>query len=390
MSTQIELEILRARLDELEELYLNISSSFSASLTGSGTTGSASNATSSITFYVSGSNDVLSGSSFIFSGSNIFLSSSASTNTIFISASANSASASSLQYLSISTGSIVASNGTFSASIITPSGTSDPSLAEFLILDAKTSGSILARKPASLGAARMGLKSVDLQSEDHYISGGTRTVQGDYNVIAGGYGNITSGSYSSIGGGLSNSADAEHSTIPGGAGAGAQKIKGKLAYSSDSSINSGGAATFGMRQTGILVTYGVSTSTTAVDLTSDGNALSLHAGSSFAEKGSNTNSIFGWGSFAVKALIVAQDVGAYSAAAWEINCLVKRTGGKGTVTLVGSQTKTLISADTAASTWDADLVADTSYGSIKARVTGENSKTIRWVCTMYTTEVNVS
>lgn len=57
----------------------------------------------------------------------------------------------------------------------------------------------------------------------------------------------------------------------------------------------------------------------------------------------------------------------------------------GSITFVGTPSKTIVGeTDTA---WDAAVSVDTTNGSFRVRVTGQNSKTINWVATVMTTEV---
>lgn len=65
--------------------------------------------------------------------------------------------------------------------------------------------------------------------------------------------------------------------------------------------------------------------------------------------------------------------------------VMKRDSGVATTAVIGSISKTVI-AETNTS-WDCGITADTTNGSIKVTVTGEGSKTIRWVATAYVTEV---
>lgn len=72
-------------------------------------------------------------------------------------------------------------------------------------------------------------------------------------------------------------------------------------------------------------------------------------------------------------------------AAYRLTGCVKRDTGAASTALVGTVTKAVIAEDTAA--WDADVVVNTSVGGIRLQVTGEASKTIRWVGTVNLTEV---
>jgi hypothetical protein len=72
-------------------------------------------------------------------------------------------------------------------------------------------------------------------------------------------------------------------------------------------------------------------------------------------------------------------------AAYTFTGIIKRDAGAGTTALVGSVSKTVVAETNTA--WDATVTADTTNGSLKVTVTGEASKTVRWVATVYATEV---
>jgi hypothetical protein len=55
--------------------------------------------------------------------------------------------------------------------------------------------------------------------------------------------------------------------------------------------------------------------------------------------------------------------------------------------LIGTPTKTVLSEDNP--TWDISVHADQIFGALQIRVTGEHSKTIRWVAHIQTVEVSV-
>lgn len=65
--------------------------------------------------------------------------------------------------------------------------------------------------------------------------------------------------------------------------------------------------------------------------------------------------------------------------------VVKKDATAGSVTFVGTPSKTVLGETNAA--WDAAVSVDTATGAFRVRVTGENAKTIRWVATVLTTEV---
>ena len=88
--------------------------------------------------------------------------------------------------------------------------------------------------------------------------------------------------------------------------------------------------------------------------------------------------------YAFRILLVARRTNADNeSAAYEfVGCIDNNAG---TTALVGSVTKTVIAEDTSA--WDADVTADNTNDALIITVTGENSKTIYWVATVWTVEV---
>lgn len=87
---------------------------------------------------------------------------------------------------------------------------------------------------------------------------------------------------------------------------------------------------------------------------------------------------------AFTALIVARRIGAsHESAAYEIKGCIDNNAGS--VALVGTITKTVIAEDTPA--WDVTAEADASRLALIFKVTGEAGKTIRWVATVFMSEV---
>lgn len=90
--------------------------------------------------------------------------------------------------------------------------------------------------------------------------------------------------------------------------------------------------------------------------------------------------------FAFKILVVARrtDVNDESAG-YEFSGVIDRNANAASTALVGTVTKTVLAEDTTA--WDVNVTADTTNGGLKVEVTGEAGKTIRWVATVWTSEV---
>lgn len=72
-------------------------------------------------------------------------------------------------------------------------------------------------------------------------------------------------------------------------------------------------------------------------------------------------------------------------AAYRFVGVARKDTTAGSITFIGTPSKTVIGETDAP--WDAAVSVDTTNGSIRVRVTGQNAKTIRWVATVRTSEV---
>ena len=72
-------------------------------------------------------------------------------------------------------------------------------------------------------------------------------------------------------------------------------------------------------------------------------------------------------------------------AGYKFDGAVRMDSTTASITFIGTPSKTILGETN--QPWDTGIVADTSNGSIKIVVTGQSSKTIRWVATVLTTEV---
>jgi hypothetical protein len=133
----------------------------------------------------------------------------------------------------------------------------------------------------------------------------------------------------------------------------------------------GGFAAAGDAQTSVLVARNQTTDATQTELFLDGSSERL----TLSDQDCWLFDIF----------IAARRTDADNeGAAYEVKGAIDRNGS--TTALIGSITKTVIAEDTAA--WDVDVQADDTNESLKILVTGEASKTIRWVARIELTEVN--
>jgi hypothetical protein len=92
----------------------------------------------------------------------------------------------------------------------------------------------------------------------------------------------------------------------------------------------------------------------------------------------------------IHGFMVAQDTDTAVADAkvWEIKAIVQRGTGSATTTILGTPTITEIYADAGASGWTVTVTADTGNGGVAVSVAGAPATTIRWVCSIDTTEVS--
>ena len=184
------------------------------------------------------------------------------------------------------------------------------------------------------------------------------------------YGNVSSGG-NSITLGDGNTASAV-SSVAWGTGANA-RINGKQVWSSGG-FNFTNAE--GNAQTGKIVLRRVSTNATSVVMASDAGAASTD----------NQVILPNDSTFIFSGQLVARNTGSDTdSMVWEFKGGIRRGTSSSTTTLIGTPTITLIASD--GSAWTVALTADTTNGGLAVTVTGEAAKTIRWVATVWTTEV---
>lgn len=86
--------------------------------------------------------------------------------------------------------------------------------------------------------------------------------------------------------------------------------------------------------------------------------------------------------------IVARQNATGAMSAWNLKFAFKRGAAAANAALMGSPTATLIAQDSGASAWAVAVTADTTNGRPAISVTGEASKTIRWVANIRMTKVS--
>jgi hypothetical protein len=150
-----------------------------------------------------------------------------------------------------------------------------------------------------------------------------------------------------------------------GAGALASTV-GQKAFANGSLGGSGDA------QTSLYVARNITTDATLTELFLDGSTTQLVM---------PNNSVF---TFDI--LVAARRTDATGGgAAYRFVGVARKDTTAGSVTFIGTPSKTVIGETNAV--WDAAVSVDTGTGAFRVRVTGEATKTIRWVATIQTTEV---
>lgn len=215
------------------------------------------------------------------------------------------------------------------------------------------------------------------------VAGGSgNTASGSSAVISGGGSNSSSGLTSVVSGGQSNLADGTNSVVPGGNGATTRGLTGRLSFSSGTFASGGDA------QYGLIVLRRSTTDSAPLAITS------TNVGASSINIPVLPNSCI----YAFRGQVVCiQTAGVAGAVndckAWDIVGSIKRGANAASTALLGTPTITVLGADTNLGADNATgaviaITADTSAGGLLITVTGETDKTLRWVATVHTTEVD--
>lgn len=279
------------------------------------------------------------------------------------------------------------------------------------------------------GGNARGADAVDLQvvrGAANEVASGTESVvsggnanksSADNSTVGGGIGNVASGIASTVGGGAGNTASNSNAAITGGqnntasntntsviGGTGNTASGGSAScLGGDSNLASGNdSATIGGNSNVASTDYAVSF---GADANADHYAQSAQAAGKFSVDGdaqasdlvmrgitanSTPTEIFLDGSsarltipsdttWAFRMMIVARRADANDeSAAYQLLGCIDRNSAAATTALVGSVGKTVIAEDIAG--WDVNATADTTNGALILTVTGENAKTVNWVC----------
>lgn len=207
----------------------------------------------------------------------------------------------------------------------------------------------------------------------HAAVGGGQSNQatGQYSSVLGGYANTAIGTSSSICGGEQNTADGAYSTVLGGTQGNARGIVGVEIRANGMFAASGDA------QRRRMIVRRSTTDATQTAATSNGTTATTN--NQFYMENNSAH--------AFRATVVARQNSTGNAAAWRIEGLIKRGANAAATAVVGTPIKTLIAADSGASTWDITAEADTINGALTIKVTGAAGVTARWVGDLQAVEV---
>ena len=218
---------------------------------------------------------------------------------------------------------------------------------------------------ASEGGATVGGGNGNTASGYGSTAGGGNgnTASGSRASVGGGDGNAASGYVSTVGGGWGNTASGEFATVAGGWNASATHY-GEMAYASGDFTNPGDA------QASEYVLRNITINATQTELFLDGGSSRLTLASGRA--------------LSFDILIVAEASTNGDSAGYHITGLIKNSSG--TTALVGTPKVTILGEDVAA--WNAVVAADNTDAALSIQVSGAAGKTIRWVASVRTVEVN--
>jgi len=209
------------------------------------------------------------------------------------------------------------------------------------------------------------------------LSGVLSEVTGNQAAIVGGYDNHVSDHYSVVIGGRDNDIDGQGSVALGGHhgydhGKNASVIMPAGIF--DNSWDDGEA-----QQKYNTVAH---ETTDATQTALNTHAGDLTVGSSYFAGSLNSN-----GASLFKITLIANVTGGGDTKAWTFEGVFKKGSLASSVAFVGTPVKNVIASDTGASSWDADVQVNTTYGGVEVACTGAASTTIRWVAQISQTQV---
>jgi hypothetical protein len=252
-----------------------------------------------------------------------------------------------------------------------------------VVITSKGTGAYIVGNPpdsTATGGNKRGQNAIDLQTSrtlaTQVVSGNNSFAIGNSNRNGGdssgliGFTNINSSYGYSFAIGYGCNIDA-HSSYAIGDRANTTSL-GKLAFASGRESTT----IIGDNQTGLLHLRNRTTNATPTPLTSDSNAIGVP---------NNILILNNKSSFLIEALVTGRTTDGAKQIGIKLTALAERGATASTTALVGNQVKSTI-ANKGSVTWDANLIADTTFGGIYVQVTGEASTTIQWSATLISDE----
>jgi hypothetical protein len=237
------------------------------------------------------------------------------------------------------------------------------------------------------------------------VGGQLNTASGTASIVLGGTSNTAGGSGAAIVGGSNNTTSTTNCFVAGGDTNAAQAISagvfagsGNTANGAYSSVIGGNYGTTraivgnfvytacqdplssflsGRSQNSVLTLVRQTTTATATVLTSNPNAAG----------GTNQVVLPNNSAYYVRGSCIATVTGGGNTKAWSFEAAIKRGANAASTAIVGAVIKNIVAADAGAATWDITIDADTTNGCLRVQVTGQAATTIRWVCSLNSTEV---
>lgn len=236
-------------------------------------------------------------------------------------------------------------------------------------VDWQTSRSAADQVASGPGAVVSGGKSNTAGESASVGGGGSNNASGVYSIIPGGYSNTASGGYSAVIG--DNSVADASSSMASGSWATTRAIIGASVRAS------GRFSVLGDAQSTRHVLRRSTTSATPAALTSTGGGANS----------TNVPVLPNSSAFRFKGQVIAREASSGDVQTWEISGTIKRGANAAATALVGTPSVVSADADAGAAAWTLSITANATIGSIEVTGTGEAAKTIRWVASIETVEV---
>jgi hypothetical protein len=228
---------------------------------------------------------------------------------------------------------------------------------------------------SSTASAVIGGSSNNCSSLNSVIAGGSSNfISGANAAIVGGSGNSVYSDNCGVFGSTSSQAEGNTAVVVGGQLGTSRSVHGRFVAPASRFPISGSV---GVSQASILIIGNSTTDATVTTLRSNFSAVST----------TNQLVLPNNSAYYVRGSCIANVTGGGNTKAWSFEAAIKRGASAATTAIVGTVIKNIVAADAGAATWDITISADTTNGALAVSVTGQAATTIRWVCSLDSTEV---